>query len=407
MSAVAIDSTVELLRDPYRFISRRARELERDAFQTRLALRPVICLTGIEGAKLFYDADRFWRRDALPEPVQATLFGRGGVQTLDDASHLRRKRLFLDVLTEDAVARLGMLADREWERATSWGHRVAVYELAKQVYCRAVCTWAGVPLSDRDVASTASDLALLFEGVATFGPRHWAARLARRRLERWLAGLVRDVRAGRLPADGTPLAVFAWHRDLEGRLLPPRVVAVDLLSVLRPTVAVSVFTVFCALALHRYPEWRERLAAPESPDLEPFVQEVRRFYPFAPFVAARVRRDFTWQGADAREGTLALLDLFGIDHDPRIWTDPRTFRPERFRDLRDDPFGFVPQGGGDVATTHRCAGEPATVALMKGAVVFLAGRVAYAVPDQDLRIRWRGLPPVPRGGFLIEAMRAR
>lgn len=407
MTGLFADSTLDLLRDPYRFISRRARQLGADAFETRIALRRVICLTGAAGARLFYDPERFRRQGAMPEPVEATLFGRGGVQSLDGDAHRHRKALFLEVLTDEAVRRLGELADAEWrrtaERSTASGP-IDLYELAKRVHCRAVCAWAGVPLADHEVADTARDLAVLFEGVASLGPRHLAARFARRRLERRMAGLVRDVRDGRIEARGTPLAAFASHRDLEGRLLPARVAAVDLLSILRPAVVGALFVVWCAVALETYPEWQTRLVDRASPDLEPFVQEVRRVYPFAPFAAARVRTDFTWEGLRVREGTFALLDLFGIDHDPRIWTSPEAFLPERLRGIELDPFGFVPHGGGDAASTHRCAGETATVELMEIAVVHLAARLDYQVMPGDLRVRWRSMPPLPRGRFLIEGL---
>jgi hypothetical protein len=50
-----------------------------------------------------------------------------------------------------------------------------------------------------------------------------------------------------------------------------------------------------------------------------FVQEVRRFYPFFPFVAAVVKKDFTWKGFEFKEGTLTFLDLYGTNHDPEVW----------------------------------------------------------------------------------------
>lgn len=67
-------------RDPYRFISRRAAELGEDVVETRLLLRRATCLTGAEAARVFYDPARFQRASPAPEPLQRTLFGRGGVQ---------------------------------------------------------------------------------------------------------------------------------------------------------------------------------------------------------------------------------------------------------------------------------------------------------------------------------------
>ncbi|WP_222707250.1 cytochrome P450 [Pontibacter qinzhouensis] len=51
-----------------------------------------------------------------------------------------------------------------------------------------------------------------------------------------------------------------------------------------------------------------------------------------------------------------LLEVYGTHHDPELWENPEEFRPERFRDWKRIPFDFIPQGGGDHHTDHRCAG---------------------------------------------------
>lgn len=101
--APGFDSTLSLLRDPYGFISRTARELQTEAFACRLLLKPAICLTGADAAELVYDRERFRRADAAPGFLLATLFGKGGVQGLDGQHHLHRKRLFLELTTPERV----------------------------------------------------------------------------------------------------------------------------------------------------------------------------------------------------------------------------------------------------------------------------------------------------------------
>lgn len=49
----SVDSTLALLRDPYRFVSRRAAELGEGVFETRLLLRRTTCMTGAEAAEVF------------------------------------------------------------------------------------------------------------------------------------------------------------------------------------------------------------------------------------------------------------------------------------------------------------------------------------------------------------------
>ena len=180
----------------------------------------------------------------------------------------------------------------------------------------------------------------------------------------------------------------------------------ELLNVLRPTVAVSVYVTFVAHALHQYPECRRKLEAGEEGYSERFVQEVRRFYPFFPSVMARVRRDFEWKGYPFPRGRRVILDLYGTNPDARTWDAPEEFRPERFRGWDGSPFNFIPQGGGDPGVSHRCPGEGIATELMKVALSFLAGRLSYDVPEQDLRINASRLPALPRSRFVIRNVRA-
>lgn len=404
------EATLGVARDPYRYVSRTARELGTDVFETRLLLRPMLCLTGREAPPLFYDTRRFQREGALPAPIRKTVFGEGGVQTLDGEAHAHRKRMMLSLLSGERVEPLVEAAAEEWRRASQhWTARgsIELYAGAQEILTRAVCRWAGVPLPESQVRQRARDLAALFDGAGVFGPSVVASRLARRRNDRWVAGLVSRIRAGDLsPGSETAAARIAHHRDLDGNLLPPETAGVELLNVLRPTVAISVYVVFLAHALHEHPEEREALRASPADALERFVQEVRRLYPFFPAVPAVVREDFEWNGHRLRAGTRTLLDLYGIDHDPRIWESPDAFRPDRFGEWKENPWDLVPQGGGDHERGHRCAGEWVTIALMKRSLRFLVDEMEYRVPEQDLRIDFGRIPALPRSRFVLADVRA-
>ena len=218
------------------------------------------------------------------------------------------------------------------------------------------------------------------------------------------------VRAGdHVPPAGTALAVVAAHHDGDNGLLDPMVAAVELLNVLRPTVAVNRFVAFAALALHDHPAWVKRLRD-SSPDakqrhLEAFVLEVRRCYAFFPAAAARVRHDFEWKGVTFSRGQSVLLDLYWDNDDPRVWEHPDEFRPERFSTGEPDAYELVPQGGGEHGTGHRCAGEWATMELLKAAALCLVCDMEYDVPTQDLSIPLSRMPTAPRSGFVIDDVR--
>jgi hypothetical protein len=125
------------------------------------------------------------------------------------------------------------------------------------VISRAVCEWSGVPITAAEVADLAADLTAMVDGFATLGPRHWRARRARGRWERRLATLIDQVRAGSVVAPaGSALSVVAHFTETDGEPLDSEHGAVELLNVLRPTVAVSLFVAFVGHALHRWPEHR-------------------------------------------------------------------------------------------------------------------------------------------------------
>ncbi len=259
----APDSTLAFLRAGYRFVGQRCDRYGTDIFQTRLLLEPTICLRGRAATELFYDADRFMREGAMPARGQRTLTGRGGVQGLDGDAHHDRKAMFMSLMSPAAVRRLGQLFADEWQaRLPAWelSGTVTLHTEVASMLTRAVCAWAGVPLSGGELDRRTADLQAMIDSAAAIGPRHWRGRLGRYRSEYWGADLVEQVRHGKLsPPEGTALRVIAEHRDGEGRRLPRRIAAVELLNVLRPTIAVARFVVFAALALHDHPAWRQRV----------------------------------------------------------------------------------------------------------------------------------------------------
>ncbi|MEV4758601.1 cytochrome P450 [Micromonospora sp. NPDC049559] len=408
------DSTLALLRDGYRFVSRRCDRYGTDVFQTRLLLRRTICMRGREAARLFYDQDRFQRHGAAPLRLQQTLLGKGGVQSLDGEAHAARKRLLISLLRPERIHALADRFEHEWrQRIELWADvdRVTLYDEVARMLCRAVFAWVGVPLAQSEVTRRTVEIHAMIEGGGQAGPAHWRARWTRNRAEQQLAELVEQVRRGRyrLP-EGTPLREIAEHRDHTGRLLKPRAAAVCTLNLLRPTVAVDRFVTFAALALHEQPRWRQRLR--DDPAMVgPFVHEVRRYYPLFPTAIARVRRPFDWHGYHFPRGRRTLLDLYGTDHDPRLWPDPERFDPERFaperlRGQEIDAFSLIPQGGGDPYPGHRCPGEWATIELLERAVALLAGAMTYDVPEQDLRVNLGRMPTLPASGFVMTNVRA-
>ncbi|MEK4299242.1 cytochrome P450 [Oceanobacillus sp. FSL W8-0428] len=398
-----LDHTLKLLDEGYRFVTNRSDKFESRIFETRLLGEKTICMVGEKEAELFYDNTRFSRKDATPGRIQKTLFGEGGVQGLDGAEHHHRKAMFMSLMTKAGLEEMSAIIREEWEREIKQhsNTEIQIYQAAKHILTQAALRWTGVPYQEADVPEWADQLSDMFEEAGTVGWNHWQARSSRAKAEERIAGLLERIRkkSAEVSKD-SPVYHFAMHRDLDGELLDVQIAAVELLNLLRPITAIAVYIDFVLLAVHDYPEEVEKLASDE--DIQHFIQEVRRFYPFFPVAPARVKEDFNWNGYTFEEGTLTLLDLYGTNHDPDIWDRPDSFQPERFQAWKESPFNFIPQGGGEFNIGHRCAGEWMTIDVLKTTLDFFVNNLSFEFTEQDLSYEMNDIPPVPKSGVIIK-----
>jgi fatty-acid peroxygenase len=400
-----LDHTLSVLREGYEFIFNRRNKYESNIFETKVLGKKTICLTGKEAAELFYDNDKFKRSGAAPKHVQKTLFGENGVQALDGEEHHHRKAMFMSLMTNDALSEIAELTKKHLNAfAAQWEtkEKIIVYEEAKKVLTHVACEWTGVPLQDDEVELRKKQLADMFESAASIGPEYWRGRKSRTSAEEWMEDLVQKVRNGEInPPSHRALNQFSVHRDLEGELLDKQVVAVELLNLLRPIVAISVYMSFTVLALIEHSDEVSSLKSGNEQDKQYFIQEVRRYYPFFPFAGARVKKDFTWKGYDFEEGTLTLLDLYGTNHHPEVWRDPKVFIPARFKSWQGSPFDFIPQGGGEFDFGHRCAGEWLTLEVLKETLNYFVNHLTFDVPEQDFTYSMSEMPSLPKSGVQL------
>ncbi|WIB31567.1 cytochrome P450 [Curtobacterium sp. MCSS17_005] len=416
---MAIDDSLSLLTRGYGFgahLWRRTRPGAR-AVGFRLLGRPALLVRGAEGVGLFYDGDRTARHGAMPAIVQRTLFGVGSVHSLDGAEHHHRKATFVDVAYEDEqVRRLAPLLTHEWAtERDAWlaGGTRSAYDAAVGAIGRAVMRWAGLPGTPAAKTRWAARLAQVVDGFGVpYSPeylqavlnRHWSDRHARR--------LVEAVRGGRLnPEPHTALYEWAWHRDPSGALLPARLAGIELQNSIRPAIAVARFVAFAAKELHDRPEWRERIAAEsaaaevadgprvDGPLAVAFAQEIRRTAPFVPMLPAWATTDVELDGQHLPAGGRVVLDITGTDTDEGSWDRAGEFDPSRFLGVDDSESitTFVPHGGADVATGHRCPGEKVAVAALAAAVSVLSDP-RLTILDDGLQVNRHRLPTKPASG---------
>lgn len=248
------------------------------------------------------------------------------------------------------------------------------------------------------------ELTSMVRAAGSIGLRYLRARWLRARSERWARQIIREARQGGWYG---AVAAIAGHENASGEALSEETAAVELINLLRPTVAVGVYVTFAAHALHLHGTELRNFLDADSEDparvmavAVAVADEVRRFYPFFPAIGGRVISPFEWRGHRFGEDDWLLLDLYGTNHDPLVWDEPGRFDPARHfsRDSASD--GLVPQGGGDHALGHRCPGEWLTVALLAKAIICLI-ELDYNVPEQSLDISLNNFPTGPREGMRI------
>jgi len=402
----AFDSSLDLLRDGNAFILKQCRRLEAPIFRTRLAMRPVICITGEAAARRFYDGQSFTRAGAMPPTTVRLLQDKGSVQALDGPAHRNRKAMFLDLLTGGAIEQVVAAFDRCWDDAVADWHRrgrIILHEEATRLFCDLACQWAGVPQAGDALDRRVEEMDAMIENAGSFGPQLVRALMLRRRSERWAGAEIRRMRhdAARRPdAPASPAMQVALFRDRDVPLTI-EAAAVELLNLVRPLTAVARYVTFAAHALAVFPEAARWLCQDIDARTPAFVQELRRFYPFLPFIGGRVTQPFMLYDTMFRVGQWVILGLHATNRDAGLWERADTFDPRRFDAAAIPGIGPIPQGAGAPEDDHRCPGETMTIALTEQAVRRLA-RLDYHVPSQTLDLPMGELPTLPSSHMIID-----
>ncbi|RXH91624.1 hypothetical protein DVH24_020647 [Malus domestica] len=95
---------------------------------------------------------------------------------------------------------------------------------------------------------------------------------------------------------------------------------------------------------------------PKLPYLQGIISETLRMYPTGPLLAPHESvKDCTVGGFHVPRGTMLFMNIWAIQHNPKLWAQPDQFKPERFHNLQEERDGFVwlPFGAG----RRGCPGE--------------------------------------------------
>jgi hypothetical protein len=143
----------------------------------------------------------------------------------------------------------------------------------------------------------------------------------------------------------------------------------------------------------------ERLREGDDAYLTATIQEALRCRPVLPNVAPRlVVKPIDVGGWRYPTGVCLVPNAYLVQHDPDIYPDPYTFRPERFLDAPPGTYSWIPFGGG----RRRCLG--ASFAMMEMKIVLrslVAERELEPVGSGFERPKRRNITIAPAEGCMV------
>ncbi|MCV6966656.1 hypothetical protein BST27_00050 [Mycobacterium intermedium] len=210
------------------------------------------------------------------------------------------------------------------------------------------------------------------------GLRWWAGVRGRRKLERFFHS---NIDARRKSGGDNLFAALCRARDEEGNQFTDDDAVnhmIFLMSAATDTSAAAATATLYQLALH--PEWQDRVRA-ESADigdgrldldaldrmqaLGMVINEAMRLVAPVPVIFRKALRATSIQGCFVPADTMVAVAPLLNHYWPGLWTDPRTFDPERFSDARREDrahrLAFVPFGAG----AHKCIGMHFATVVVK------------------------------------------
>jgi len=343
------------------------------------------------------------------------LLGRG-LLTAEGDEWLRHRRLASPAFHRERIEAYGRtMAGYAQDAVDSWtdGETVDLHDEMTALTLRIVAR----TLFDTDVTARIEEVARIGTWIQDFyylrfaslrfliptwlptpGNRRLAA--ATRRLDEVVYGMIRERRPGE--DRGDLLSMLLNARDEQGNGMSERHVRDEVMTLLlagHETTALALSWAF--LMLDRNPSARDRLEAelasvlvdrdgppspadvPALPYAHAVVNETLRLFPPAYVTGREAVRDTTVGGVRIPKRHIILISMYTTHRDPRFFTEPDEFRPERWLDGLEKglPRGaFIPFGLG----SRKCVG--ASFAMMEATLLLatIARRWRFELAPGDI-----------------------
>jgi cytochrome P450 len=365
-------------------------------------------------------AEQFHAGEANATVLEPAL-GPNSVLTLDDAPHMRQRKLLLPPFHGERIRRYGeLIREATLREMESWpvGETFALRPHTQRITL-AVIMRAVFGVHDEARLTRFERLIETFSGrvnvVTAFPP-------LRRNLGRWspwarfvrareaLDGFIyEEIAMRRKEGDGADterddvLSLLLAARHDDGSPMSDEELRDELVTVLGAGHETTATALAWAMErLLRNPRVLERLrnsiAAGEDDYLDATITETLRARPVIVDVARKLTAPARIGGYELPTGTYVMAAIAALHYREDLFPEPDQFRPERFLDNRADNYAWIPFGGG----VRRCIGAAFAEYEMRIVLRAILERADLSAPDQKPeRVKVRNITLAPGRGTRV------
>jgi cytochrome P450 family 135 len=394
-----------------------------DMFTVRLAqVGPVVMLAHPDMVKDVFTGDPAVFHAGEANVVLRPALGRHSVLLLDDAQHMRQRKVLLPPFHGERMQRYGDLmreiAEQDiatWPRGVAFRLHRHTQDVTLRIIVRAVFGVTDEARSRRlhDAlkrfmewgTNPVQAMYLGFMGVDRV-ERNRLFRGARAKVDKVVYDEIRQARErSDLEEREDILSLLLQARHEDGSPMSDEELRDELMTLLvagHETTATSL--AWAIERLVRHPHAMERLTA-EAADggteyAEAVTKETLRMRPVIPIVARLLKRDAEIGGRLLPQGAIVAPNIYLVQHREDVYPEPRRFRPERFLEGQGGTYSWFPFGGG----VRRCIGASFAMYEMRIVLQAIVRSVALrAAQEASEPVGRRSITLTPRYGAEVVA----
>jgi cytochrome P450 len=345
--------------------------------------------------------------------------GPNSVLTLDEAPHMRRRKLLLPPFHGERIQRYGELIReatcremKSWPVGEPFALRPHTQRITLAVIMRAVF---GVDDEDRLVRferlietfagrlSLITALPPLRRNFGRWSP--WSRFVAAREaLDAFIYEEIARHRAESTDSEGEDvLSLLMAARDEDGSSMSDAELRDELVTILAAGHETTATGLAWAMErLLRNPavlsRLRDSIAAGEDDYLDATIKETLRTRPVIVDVARKLTAPKSIGGYELPAGTFVMAAIAALHYREDLFPAPDEFRPERFLDGGADTYAWIPFGGG----VRRCIGAAFAEYEMRIVLREILQRAELSAPDRKPeKVKVRNITLAPGRGTLV------